>query len=297
MWCFITLPIACILIFYATVGQELESVKYDCSSYFLELDGELLQDTVNRKIEEKCAGDLRLAVVDLTNNGSVCEVIYQYDPSKRLFVEQPKCTEALQEIMSNAHSLTWGHPWGCPKSDLNVPVTSYYSTKMRLDAVYAASLREGILGLCEVTSLKFRAFATVYCTMNAFGGYYWDPAPAFDSCAINEFAHPTLSFIDKFKVSPMYCSYRMFFYLGYLKLYARNDLHLVRRLLNAMQYECLHISDAIFSAMYKDFLKLVDSIAISLMEQEEFRDHPEFCHLPAVFDTLSIRGYICCPMR
>ncbi|KAA3674718.1 uncharacterized protein DEA37_0004985, partial [Paragonimus westermani] len=175
----------------------------------------------------------------------------------------------------------------CPKSDLMVPVTSYYSTKMRLDAVYAASLREGIRGLCEVTSLKFRAFSTVYCIMNAFGGYYWDPTPAFGSCAINEFAHPTLSFIDKFKVSRMYCSYRMFFYLGYLKLYAGNDLHLVRRLLNAMQYECLHISDAIFSAMYKDFLKLVDNIAISLMEQEEFRDHPELS-IPTVNQLLTV---------
>ncbi|KAG5441885.1 hypothetical protein CSKR_106329 [Clonorchis sinensis] len=269
--------------------EYFAGIRYDCSSYFLELDVERLRSVVSSQysIVESCADSTHIHVVSMSYAGTFCTVVYEFVPNIKAFELNPVCAYAAHNVTENAIVSAFGFPWGCPRSRMSVRITSYYSVVLHVDGDETSGVSVTHQTKCFVNSLNYEANTTVDCLMNEYGGYFWSTADPNGLCQLEEFENISSGLIEILKESVVFCSYRMFLYIGYLNFH-KNDERAKRasEVVGALSHECENSPAWIFDSMYFDFLYLMDLVLYTYCNDEQFVAHANES-FPIVFELLN----------
>ncbi|GAA57004.1 hypothetical protein CLF_111983 [Clonorchis sinensis] len=252
--------------------EYFAGIRYDCSSYFLELDVERLRSVVSSLSSYA---------------GTFCTVVYEFVPNIKAFELNPVCAYAAHNVTENAIVSAFGFPWGCPRSRMSVRITSYYSVVLHVDGDETSGVSVTHQTKCFVNSLNYEANTTVDCLMNEYGGYFWSTADPNGLCQLEEFENISSGLIEILKESVVFCSYRMFLYIGYLNFH-KNDERAKRasEVVGALSHECENSPAWIFDSMYFDFLYLMDLVLYTYCNDEQFVAHANES-FPIVFELLN----------
>nr|CAH8859971.1 unnamed protein product [Trichobilharzia regenti] len=242
----------CINGIHSQILQHLEK-NYSCTSFMHPLRDEQIRSKV-KDLLNSCNSEYTLLVNRFNFHSGICSLQYEYD--ERIF-GQPQCTDIVNKILDSAPHITWGSEWGCYDSLLPINVTGYYQIYTEPVEMVTMGLTAYTNAYCSVNSLHIRYEVPLVCQMNIFGGYSWLPIKEH-SCTVPEFEMPRFSELNEYKKSPIYCSLRIFFLYGYLKVGLDSISTRIENTINTLSQDCQSHEKWIFESIYKDLLNIFD---------------------------------------
>ncbi|TGZ72564.1 hypothetical protein CRM22_002021 [Opisthorchis felineus] len=268
--------------------ERFATFRYDCSSYFLELDVERLRSVVSSQylLNDACSGSTHLHVVSLSHDGVSCRVVYEFVPNRKAFELNPLCAYTARNATKNAIISAFGFQWGCPQSRMPVRITSYYSVVLHVDEDETSGVSVTHQTKCIVNSLNYEANTTVDCFMNEYGGYGWSIPDPNGLCWLEEFEKISTELIEILRESVIFCSYRMFLYIGYLNSHKNDTVKIASEVVGALSRECQNSPAWMFDSTYFDFLYLMDLMLYEYCNDGSFVAHANES-FPAVFELLN----------
>ncbi|KER28047.1 LOW QUALITY PROTEIN: hypothetical protein T265_13668, partial [Opisthorchis viverrini] len=219
------------------------------------------------------------------HDGRTCKVVYEYVPNLKAFELNPLCIFTAQNVTKNAIVSAFGFQWGCPHSRMSVDITPYYSVILHVNEEETSGVSVTHRTKCIVNSLNYEANTTVDCLMNEYGGYGWSLPDPNGLCRLEEFENISSELIEILRESVVFCSYRMFLYIGYLN--SRRNAKIASDVVGALSQECENSPAWIFDSMYFDFLHLMDVILYTYCNDDRFVAHANES-FPMVFELLDL---------
>ncbi|OON20775.1 hypothetical protein X801_03339, partial [Opisthorchis viverrini] len=226
-----------------------------------------------------------IIVQALRHDGRTCKVVYEYVPNLKAFELNPLCIFTAQNVTKNAIVSAFGFQWGCPHSRMSVDITPYYSVILHVNEEETSGVSVTHRTKCIVNSLNYEANTTVDCLMNEYGGYGWSLPDPNGLCRLEEFENISSELIEILRESVVFCSYRMFLYIGYLN--SRRNAKIASDVVGALSQECENSPAWIFDSMYFDFLHLMDVILYTYCNDDRFVAHANES-FPMVFELLDL---------